>query len=55
LYGSDFSKEPEEDEDESVEDAIAREIAQLKKPKGGKKFLPLMTGTDCGKEGGGVF
>ncbi|KAG0354949.1 THUMP domain-containing protein 1 [Podila minutissima] len=47
LYGSDFSKEPEEDEDESVEDAIAREIAQLKKPKGGKKFLPLMTGTDC--------
>ncbi|KAG0345088.1 hypothetical protein BG004_003970 [Podila humilis] len=50
LYGDDFSKEPEEDEDESVEDAIAREIAQLKKPKGGKKFLPLLTGTDCVEE-----
>ncbi|KAF9430946.1 THUMP domain-containing protein 1 [Podila epigama] len=47
MYGSDFGAEPEVDEDESVEDAVAREIAQLKKPKGGKKFLPLLTGTDC--------
>jgi len=38
-----------DDEEESIEDAIKREVAQAKKPKGGKKFLPLMTGTDCGR------
>ncbi|KAF9139601.1 THUMP domain-containing protein 1 [Linnemannia schmuckeri] len=48
LYGDDFNDEPaEQDEDESIEDAIAREVAQAKKTKGGKKFLPLSTGTDC--------
>jgi len=49
LYGDDFNEEPaEQDDDESIEDAIAREVAQAKKSKGGKKFLPLSTGTDCG-------
>ncbi|KAG0201679.1 THUMP domain-containing protein 1 [Mortierella sp. GBA30] len=49
LYGSDFNNIADADleEDESIEDAIAREVAQAKKTKGGKKFLPLMTGTDC--------
>ncbi|KAK5801772.1 hypothetical protein F5H01DRAFT_354630 [Linnemannia elongata] len=48
LYGDSFNDEPaEQDEDESIEDAIAREVAQAKKTKGGKKFLPLSTGTDC--------
>ncbi|KAF9933857.1 THUMP domain-containing protein 1 [Linnemannia zychae] len=48
LYGDDFNDEPaEKDEDESIEDAIAREVAQAKKSKGGRKFLPLSTGTDC--------
>ncbi|KAG0215068.1 THUMP domain-containing protein 1 [Mortierella sp. NVP41] len=48
LYGDDFNEDPaEQDEDESIEDAIAREVAQAKKSKGGKKFLPLSTGTDC--------
>ncbi|KAF9349620.1 THUMP domain-containing protein 1 [Mortierella sp. AD094] len=48
LYGSgSTADEPEGDEDESIEDAIAREVAQAKKTKGGKKFLPLLTGTDC--------
>ncbi|KAG9062985.1 THUMP domain-containing protein 1 [Linnemannia hyalina] len=47
LYGDKFNDEPEQDEDESIEDAIAREVAQAKKTKGGKKFLPLSTGTDC--------
>ncbi|KAG0256447.1 THUMP domain-containing protein 1 [Mortierella polycephala] len=48
LYGYSSKDEPEEtDEEESIEDAVAREIAQAKKTKGGKKFLPLRTGTDC--------
>ncbi|KAG0329677.1 THUMP domain-containing protein 1 [Dissophora globulifera] len=48
LYGSNFDENGASgDEDESIEDAIAREVAQAKKTKGGKKFLPLLTGTDC--------
>ncbi|KAF9951964.1 THUMP domain-containing protein 1 [Mortierella alpina] len=49
LYGPDFGSTDAADaeEEESIEDAIAREVAQAKKTKGGKKFLPLMTGTDC--------
>ncbi|KAG0373339.1 THUMP domain-containing protein 1 [Mortierella sp. AD032] len=48
LYGDDFNDDAaDQDEDESIEDAIAREVAQAKKTKGGKKFLPLSTGTDC--------
>ncbi|KAF9134642.1 THUMP domain-containing protein 1 [Mortierella sp. 14UC] len=48
LYGDEFNDElADQDEDESIEDAIAREVAQAKKTKGGKKFLPLSTGTDC--------
>ncbi|KAF9112300.1 THUMP domain-containing protein 1 [Mortierella sp. AM989] len=48
LYGpGSVADESEGDEDESIEDAIAREVAQAKKTKGGKKFLPLLTGTDC--------
>ncbi|KAI1314690.1 THUMP domain-containing protein 1 [Mortierella claussenii] len=48
LYGEGFNNDADEgDDDESIEDAIAREVAQAKKTKGGKKFLPLMTGTDC--------
>ncbi|GJJ78621.1 tRNA acetyltransferase TAN1 [Entomortierella parvispora] len=48
LYGAHFNDEvAADDEEESIEDAIKREVAQAKKPKGGKKFLPLMTGTDC--------
>ncbi|KAG0048001.1 THUMP domain-containing protein 1 [Gryganskiella cystojenkinii] len=47
LYGEGFNDEVAEDEDESIEDALKREIAQAKKSKGGKKFLALMTGTDC--------
>ncbi|KAK3833366.1 MAG: hypothetical protein JOS17DRAFT_740295 [Linnemannia elongata] len=48
LYGDSFNDElADQDEDESIEDAIAREVAQAKKTKGGKKFLPLSTGTDC--------
>ncbi|KAF9208558.1 THUMP domain-containing protein 1 [Haplosporangium sp. Z 27] len=48
LYGTGSgAEESESDEDESIEDAIAREVAQAKKTKGGKKFLPLLTGTDC--------
>ncbi|KAF8926913.1 hypothetical protein EDD21DRAFT_386900 [Dissophora ornata] len=48
LHGPGFNDDDaSEDEDESIEDAIAREVAQAKKTKGGKKFLPLMTGTDC--------
>ncbi|KAF9095673.1 THUMP domain-containing protein 1 [Mortierella sp. GBA35] len=39
LYGDDFNEDPaEQDEDESIEDAIAREVAQAKKSKGGKKY-----------------
>ncbi|KAG0300270.1 hypothetical protein BGZ98_009313 [Dissophora globulifera] len=53
LYGSSFDENGASgDEDESIEDAIAREVAQAKKTKGGKKFLPLLTGTDCVEETG---
>ncbi|KAI7816792.1 hypothetical protein BC939DRAFT_467743 [Gamsiella multidivaricata] len=48
LYGPQFNDDAEEgDAEESIEDAIAREVAQAKKTKGGKNFLPLSTGTDC--------
>ncbi|KAF9438722.1 THUMP domain-containing protein 1 [Entomortierella beljakovae] len=47
LYGTGADEDEDEDEDESIEDAIAREVAEAKKKRGGKKFLPLMTGTDC--------
>ncbi|KAF9914593.1 THUMP domain-containing protein 1 [Lobosporangium transversale] len=47
LYGSGSNEEVDEDENESIEDAIAREVAQAKKTKGGRQFLPLSTGTDC--------
>ncbi|KAG0242619.1 hypothetical protein B0O80DRAFT_433454 [Mortierella sp. GBAus27b] len=47
LYGPISNDDPTEtQDDESIEDAIAREVAQAKKPKG-RKFLTLTTGTEC--------
>ncbi|KAF9585496.1 THUMP domain-containing protein 1 [Lunasporangiospora selenospora] len=48
LYGSELDAvEVDQEEEESIEDAIQREIAEMKKPKTGKKFVSLLTGTDC--------
>ncbi|KAG0001496.1 THUMP domain-containing protein 1 [Modicella reniformis] len=47
LYGPILDDDSAEDGSESIEDAIAREVAQAKKSKGGRQFLPLATGTEC--------
>ncbi|KAK3809125.1 MAG: hypothetical protein J3Q66DRAFT_353015 [Benniella sp.] len=48
LYGPILDDNPTGAEnEESIEDAIAREVAQAKKAKGGRQFLTLTTGTDC--------
>ncbi|CAO3622700.1 unnamed protein product [Mucor hiemalis] len=51
LYPVEANEDEEEDNDDDDEDdleaSIAKEVANLKKPKGRKRFANITTGTDC--------
>ncbi|KAL1920134.1 uncharacterized protein VTP21DRAFT_1280 [Calcarisporiella thermophila] len=47
LYPSSADKGEESQEEQSVEDAVARELAEMKKPHKENRFASLMTQTEC--------